>query len=57
MPEMIGLAGLFVGANPEGRVLVGERRERLAQLVLVGLGLRLDGHVDDGLGELHASRG
>ena len=26
--------------------------EGLAQLVLVGLGLRLDGHVDDRLGEL-----
>ena len=48
-----GLAGLFVGANAEGRVLVAERLEGLAQLVLVVLGLRLDGHVDDGLGEDH----
>ena len=29
-----------------------QREEGLAQLVLVGLGLGLDGHVDDGLGEL-----
>ena len=49
-----GLAGLLVGADPERRVLLGQRVERLAQLVLVGLGLRLDGHVDDRLGELHA---
>ena len=48
-----GLAGLFVGANAERRVLVAERLEGLAQLVLVVLGLRLDGHVDDGLGEDH----
>ena len=49
------LAGLLVGADLEGRVLLGERGERLAQLVLVGLGLRLDGDVDDRLGELHRS--
>ena len=30
-----------------------ERLERLAELVLVVLGLRLDGHVDDRLGEDH----
>ena len=48
-----GLAGLFVGADAEGRVLVGQRLERLAELVLVGLGLRLDGDVDHRLRELH----
>ena len=47
-----GLAGLLVGADLEGRVLLGQREERLAHLVLVGLGLRLDGDVDDRLGEL-----
>ena len=46
------LAGLLVGADLEGRVLLGERLEGLAHLVLVGLGLRLDGDVDDRLGEL-----
>ena len=46
------LAGLLVGADLEGRVFLGEREERLAQLVLVGLGLGLDGDVDDRLGEL-----
>ena len=35
-----------VGSSSESDV------EGLAQLVLVGLGLRLDGDVDDGLGEL-----
>jgi len=49
-----GLAGLFVGAHAEGRVFVGQRLERLAQLVLVVLGLRLDRDVDHRLGELHA---
>ena len=48
-----GLAGLLVGADAERRVLVGQRLERLAELVLVVLGLRLDGDVDDRLGELH----
>ena len=47
-----GLAGLLVGADLEGRVLLGQRVEGLAHLVLVGLGLRLDGDVDDRLGEL-----
>ena len=49
-----GLAGLVVGPDPEGRVLLGEREERLRELVLVGLGLRLDGHVDHRLGELES---
>ena len=49
-----GLAGLLVGADAERRVLVGQGVERLAELVLVGLRLRLDRHVDDRLGELHA---
>ena len=54
MPRDDRLAGLVVGADLEGRVLLGERAERLAQLVLVGLGLRLDRHRDHRLGELHA---
>src|SRR5271168_1527583 len=37
------LAGLIVGTDAEGRVLLAQREERLTQLVLVGLGLRLDG--------------
>jgi hypothetical protein len=53
MPAMIGLAGLLVGADLEGRVLLGELLEGLGHLVLVGLGLRLDGHLDDRLGEGH----
>ncbi len=48
------LAGLLVGADAERRVLVGQRLEGLAELVLVALRLRLDGHVDDRLRELHA---
>ena len=47
-----GLAGLLVGVDPEGRVLLGQGLEGLGQLVLVVLGLGLDGHVDDRLGEL-----
>jgi len=51
---MIRLTGLLVGADLEGRVLVGEGAERLAELVLVGLRLRLDRDGDHRLGELHA---
>ena len=47
-----GLPGLLVGAHAEGRVLVGQLHEALAQTVLVDLGLGLDGHEDDRLGEL-----
>ena len=47
-----GLAGLLVGADLEGRVLLGQGEEGLAHLVLVDLGLRLHGDVDHGLGEL-----
>ena len=45
------LAGLVVGAHAERRVLFREPRERLCELVLVGLRLGLDGQPDDGLGE------
>ena len=48
-----GLAGLFVGVDAEGRVFVGQRAERLGHLVLIDLGLGLDGDVDHGLGEDH----
>jgi hypothetical protein len=47
-----GLAGLLVGVDLEGRVLLGELGEADAHLVLLGLGLRLDRDVDDGVGEL-----
>ena len=53
MPGDDGLAGLLVGADAERRVLVGQRLQRLAELVLVALRLRLDGDVDHRLGELH----
>ena len=47
------LAGLLVGGDAEGRVLLGEARQAGAELVLVGLRLRLDGDRDHGLGEGH----
>src|ERR1700689_150432 len=40
------LAGFLVGPDLEGRVLLGEPLDRGAQLLLVALGLRLDGDVD-----------
>src|SRR5690606_12405664 len=49
-----GLAGFLVGLDAERRVFGGEASEREAHLLLVGLGLRLDGDVDDRLRELHA---
>ena len=50
------LAGLLVGADAEGRVFGHQLRHALAELFLVGLGLRLDGERDDRLRELHRSR-
>ena len=47
-----GLTGLLVGVDLEGRVLLGELGEANGHLVLLGLGLGLDGDVDDGVGEL-----
>ena len=48
-----GLAGLLVGIGAEGGVLLSQLCQRDAHLLLAGLGLRLDGHADNGLGELH----
>ena len=48
-----GLAGLLVGAHLEGRVLLGQARERRGHLLLVDLGLRLDREVHHRLGERH----
>ena len=42
-----GLAGLLVEGDGEGGVLLGELLDGHAQLLLVALGLGLDGHVDD----------
>ncbi len=47
------LTGLRVRADAEGRVLLGELGERVAELVLLGLGLRLDRDVDDRIREDH----
>jgi hypothetical protein len=47
-----GLAGLVVGVDLEGRVLLSELGEAHRHLLLLGLGLRLDSNVDDGLCEL-----
>src|SRR3954447_4585084 len=48
-----GLAGVLVGPDLEGRVLLGEPLDRDAQLLLVGLRLGLDGDRDDRGRELH----
>ena len=44
----------LVGLDAEGRILGGKAMQRQAHLFLVALGLRLDGDLDDRLGELHA---
>ena len=49
---MIVWPGLLVGVLLEGGVLVGQPLQGVGQLVLVDLGLGLDGDVDDRLGEL-----
>ena len=43
-----------VRGHAEGRILGGQLRQRDAELLLVGLRLRLDRDLDDRLGELHA---
>src|SRR5262245_18560971 len=48
-----GLAGLLVGRDPERGVLGHQLGERDAELLLVGLGLRLDRDLDHRIGELH----
>ena len=50
---MIGLAGLLVGADAERRILFRESLDGRAELLLVGLGLRLDRHGDNRLREGH----
>ncbi|CNV38281.1 Uncharacterised protein [Mycobacterium tuberculosis] len=48
-----GLAGLGIQVHLEGRILFGELLDRQTQLLLVALGLRLDGHLDHRVGEGH----
>ena len=48
-----GLTSLLVGVGLEGRILFGQLCQRDAHLLVAGLGLRLDGDADNGLGELH----
>src|SRR3954447_160180 len=48
-----GLAGLLIELDLEGRVLLGQLLDGRAQLLLVALGLRLDGHRDDRRREGH----
>src|SRR5262245_59981109 len=48
-----GLASLLVGADAEGRLLLGETLESGSQLVLVALRLRLDRDRDHRLREVH----
>ena len=48
-----GLAGLLVQVHLEGWILLGELLDRQAQLLLVALGLGLDGHLDHRIGEGH----
>src|SRR5690606_11204506 len=48
-----GLTRLFISPDPEGRVLRGQAMKRHAHFLLVALGLRLDGDLNDGIRELH----
>src|SRR4029079_18971950 len=47
------LSRLLVARDPEGRVLLGEAREALAELVLVALRLRLDRHGESRAAQRH----
>src|SRR5690606_12412577 len=48
-----GLAGFLVGAHAEGRVFLSQATQRDTHLLLVSLGFRLDGYVDNRLREVH----
>ena len=48
------LAGFFIRLDAERRIFSSQAVEREAHLFLVALGLRLDGDLDDRLGEFHA---
>ena len=48
-----GLPGFLIGIGLECRIFFGKLDERHGHLFLAGLGLGLDGHPDDRLGELH----
>ena len=48
-----GLAGLLVGVDAEGRILLDETLNGVRQLLLIGLRLRLDGLLDHGSREGH----
>ena len=52
-----GLSGLFVGRDLEGRILFGQLGQGDAHLLLIGLGLRLDGHLDHRIREGHGVEG
>ena len=45
------LAGLLVGEDAEGWIFFGEALKCIRHLFLIELGLGLDGHRDDGIGE------
>ena len=47
------LTGLHVLLHGEGRILQREHVQDLLELLALGEGLRLDGHRDDRLGEMH----
>jgi hypothetical protein len=53
MPEMMVWPTLLVGAHAERRVFLRQAAQRDAHLLLVGLGLRLDGLRDHRLREHH----
>ena len=53
MPAMIVWPVSSSVTHAEGGVLFGQALQRVAELLLVGLGLGLDGDRDDRLGELH----
>ena len=48
-----GLTGLLIGVGLKGGVLLSQLHQSQTHLLLTGLGLGLDGHADNRLGELH----
>ena len=48
-----GLARLLIGRDAESRILLDETAQRLAELLLIGLRLRLDRELDNRIREVH----
>lgn len=50
-----GLVGLVISGEVEGGVLLSQLEQAICHLLLIALGLGLNGNLDDWVGELHGA--